>query len=259
MQRQCSPATLAVFLFGIRTRLRSVLVIAMLTLSVASLWSIQSAQAASSSSELAAGRERVELFLQGLQGLEAQFSQMLVDRDGRVVDESTGRLSIRRPDRFRWDYREPYEQVIVADGSRIWLYDADLEQVTVRRLDDSLSATPAMLLSGEGNLEDNFEVTQATRERDSGATIDWVRMEPRRSDTDFKWVQLGFQGEQLKFMRLADKLGQTTQLTFSRLERNPPLDPSRFTFTVPPGADIIGDASGTSRPVDSSRGTSREE
>jgi chaperone LolA len=208
------------------------------------------AAAAGAPGDLAAGRERVERFLGGLQGLEARFSQTLMDRTGQIVDESGGRLSIRRPNRFRWDYREPHSQLIVADGTRIWLYDADLEQVTVRALDDTLSATPAMLLGGEGNLEDNFTVTQVSHETvpdsaqrgHSGALLQWVRMEPKRGDTDFKWVRLGFQGETLRFMELADKLGQTTRLEFSELERNPPQDPSRFTFTIPPGADVIGDA-----------------
>jgi outer membrane lipoprotein carrier protein len=189
--------------------------------------------------DVQAGRQRVEGFLQGLEGLQAQFKQVLTDRNGQKLDESSGTLAIRRPDRFRWDYRQPYEQVIVADGTRIWLYDSDLEQVTVRKLDDTLSATPAMLLSGKGNLQDNFNVTQVAQD----GAVQWVRMEPKRSDTDFKWVRLGFDAGTLKFMQLADKLGQTTQLEFSQLERNPPLDPSRFTFTVPPGADVIGDAS----------------
>lgn len=190
-------------------------------------------------SDAAAGQQKVEGFLQGLQSLQAQFKQTLTDRNGLTVEEATGTLAIRRPDRFRWDYREPNEQVIVADGARIWLYDADLEQVTVRKLDDTLSATPAMLLSGQGNLQDNFSVTQSSQE--SG--IFWVRMQPKRDDTDFKWVRLGFEGNSLRFMQLADKLGQTTDLEFSQVERNPALDPSRFTFTVPPGADVIGDTS----------------
>jgi len=186
-----------------------------------------------------AGRQRVEAFLQGLDGLQAQFNQVLTDRNGQTIEEASGTLAISRPDRFRWDYRKPYEQVIVADGTRIWIYDSDLEQVTVRKLDETLSATPAMLLGGRSNLADNFNVTQVAQE----GKIDWVRMEPKRDDTDFKWVRLGFEGAQLKYMQLADKLGQTTGLEFSKLERNPPLDPSRFTFSVPPGADVIGDAS----------------
>ena len=191
-----------------------------------------------------AGQKRVEAFLQGLDGLQAQFKQILTDRNGQSIDEASGVLAISRPDRFRWDYREPYSQVIVADGTRIWIYDSDLEQVTVRKLDETLSATPAMLLSGRSNLADNFSVTQATQE----GGVEWIRMEPRRDDTDFKWVRLGFDGAVLKYMQLADKLGQTTSLEFSKVERNPPLDPSRFTFSVPPGADVIGDASSQTAP-----------
>src|SRR5690606_39816327 len=127
--------------------------------------------------DLAAGRKRVETFLDGLQGLQADFHQVLTDRSGRTIEEASGTLAIRRPNRFRWDYREPYEQVIVADGARIWLYDKDLEQVTVRKLDDTLSATPAMLLSGEGNLEDNFTVVQLSRD----GAIQWARTEPKRA------------------------------------------------------------------------------
>lgn len=194
---------------------------------------------AAASKEAQAGAQRIQSFLKGLDGLQAQFEQQLTDRAGQVIDEARGSLAIKRPDRFRWDYRDPYEQVIVADGQRVWLYDPDLEQVTVRKLDETLSATPAMLLSGQGALDDNFAVTQS--EQDDG--VHWVQMEPRRGDTDFKWVRLGFEGATLRYMHLGDKLGQTTRLTFSQFERNPPLDPARFTFSPPPGADVIGDAS----------------
>lgn len=196
------------------------------------------AQTVDRSADTTAGRQKVEGFLQGLQSLQAQFKQTLSDRAGQIVEEASGELAIRRPDRFRWDYREPNQQVIVADGTRIWLYDSDLEQVTVRKLDATLSATPAMLLSGQGNLQDNFTVVQTSQE----GAIQWVRMEPKRDDTDFKWVRLGFDGATLKFMQLADKLGQTTTLEFSQVQRNPAIDSSRFTFTVPAGADVIGDA-----------------
>lgn len=205
-----------------------------------SIW--MSVAAAAQPGDIDAGRKRVESFLDGLQGLQAQFHQVLTDRSGRAIDEASGVLAIRRPNRFRWDYREPYEQLIVADGSRVWLYDSDLEQVTVRKLDDTLSATPAMLLSGQGNLEENFTVTSV----ENNGGVQWVQMEPKRNDTDFKYVRLGFEGTTLRFMQLADKLGQTTRLEFTEVERNPLLDPSRFTFSVPPGADVIGDPSGDS-------------
>jgi outer membrane lipoprotein carrier protein len=203
------------------------------------------ALAAAAAQTSQAGQQKVESFLQGLEGLQAQFRQTLTDRNGLPTEEASGTLAISRPDRFRWDYREPYSQVIVSDGARIWIYDSDLEQVTVRKLDETLSATPAMLLSGRSNLSDNFNVTQTSQE----GSVEWIRMEPRRDDTDFKWVRLGFEGAVLKFMQLADKLGQTTSLEFSKVERNPPLDPSRFTFTVPPGADVIGDASSQAAPA----------
>lgn len=183
-----------------------------------------------------AGARRVEQFLAGLHSFEADFSQQLTDKAGRILDESSGRLSIQRPNRFRWDYLQPAAQVIVADGKRIWLYDPDLEQVTVRRLDDTLSATPAMLLSGEGNLRDNFKVVRTERKDN----VDWITLEPVRADTDFKSVTLGFGGSQLRYMRLADKLSQTTSLEFAAMQSNKPLDPQRFTFTPPPGTDVIG-------------------
>jgi outer membrane lipoprotein carrier protein len=192
-----------------------------------------------------AGLQRVQRFLTGMQGLQAQFHQTLADSKGAVTAESNGTLAISRPNRFRWDYTDPYKQLIVADGKRIWLYDSDLEQVTVRRLDDSISATPAMLLSGEGNLADNFTVTQTAQD----GVIQWVQLEPKSSDTDFKWVRLGFSGEDLKYMQLGDKLGQKTLLEFSHFERNPKLDPARFTFKVPPGADVIGDAADQPAPA----------
>jgi outer membrane lipoprotein carrier protein len=189
----------------------------------------------------AEGQRLAEQFLHGLTGLQAQFKQTLTDRTGQVMDESSGTLAIQRPNRFRWDYREPHEQVIVSDGTRIWVYDSDLEQVTVRKLDAALSSTPAMLLSGEGALTDNFAVNEVIER----AGVLWVKMEPKRNDTDFKSVSLGFAGaksDQLRFMELADKLGQTTLLEFSNLERNPRLDAARFDFKVPAGADVIGDA-----------------
>jgi outer membrane lipoprotein carrier protein len=198
------------------------------------------------------GKQRAEQFLQGLEGLRAEFKQTLTDRTGQVNDESRGTLAIKRPDRFRWDYREPHEQVIVSDGTRIWLYDSDLEQVTVRKLDVALSSTPAMLLSGQGTLTDNFEVTETT---ERSGTV-WVRLQPKRNDTDFKSVSLGFaadKSQDLRFMELADKLGQTTLLEFSALQRNPSLEASLFQFEVPPGADVIGDAGDSGNPPSNAR------
>ncbi|HEY8540306.1 MAG TPA: outer membrane lipoprotein chaperone LolA [Steroidobacteraceae bacterium] len=196
--------------------------------------------ASAASATIDEGRQRAERFLDGLETLRAEFTQTLSDRTGQVTDESSGTLAIQRPNRFRWDYRDPYEQLIVCDGERIWVYDSDLEQVTVRKLDMALSSTPAMLLSGQGALTDNFEVTEVSER----TGVFWVHMQPKRDDTDFKVVRLGFssnKAQELRAMELVDKLGQTTLLTFSKIERNPSLDSSQFVFEVPPGADVIGD------------------
>ena len=184
------------------------------------------------------GYQRVDRLLGNLQSLQADFKQTLTDSKGEVSEQSSGTIAIRRPNRFRWEYRQPHEQLMVADGTRIWLFDPDLEQVTVRRMGDSLSATPAMLLSGDGKLADNFTVTKTSED----ATAQWVMMEPKRNDTDFKWVRLGFASDLLKYMQLADKLGQITTLEFNNVQKNPPLDASLFVFKVPEGADVIGDA-----------------
>jgi outer membrane lipoprotein carrier protein len=198
---------------------------------------IAPAHAAESVVSIDDGYKKLDAFLQGLTALEAEFRQTLRDSQGRVVETSTGTLAIRRPNRFRWDYREPHSQVIVADGERLWLYDTDLQQVTVRRLDQTLAGTPAMLLSGQADLRTGFEVERV--ESKDGLT--WVALTPKRSDTDFRRVRLGLRGDALAYMELEDKLGQTTLLEFSHFVRNPKVDAARFVFTPPPGADVIGD------------------
>jgi outer membrane lipoprotein carrier protein len=186
-----------------------------------------------------AGYLRVDRFMKGLTGLEATFKQVLRDSRGQVAEQSSGTLQILRPDRFRWDYEVPHAQTIVSDGTRLWLYDPDLEQVTVRRLDQTLAGTPAMLLSGGGDLRATFTVERVEQ---GGAGIVWVLLLPKREDTDFRRVRLGFNGDALRFMELEDKLNQTTVLEFIALRRNPAINADRFTFTPPEGADVIGES-----------------
>jgi outer membrane lipoprotein carrier protein len=182
---------------------------------------------------------RVDAYLDSLTTLSAQFVQVVQDRKGEVADRASGTLSIARPDRFRWDYREPYEQTIVADGRKLWLYDPDLEQVTVRSMEQGLGATPAMLLSGSGDVGDAF--TSGPVEQKQGLT--WCRLLPKQPGSDFERVSLGFgkRGE-LVAMELVDKLGQTTTIQFSGVRRAAKLDESLFRFVPPAGADVIGEA-----------------
>lgn len=182
---------------------------------------------------------RVDAWLKPVRTLSADFVQVVRSREGQISSRATGRLSLSRPDRFRWDYRDPYVQVIVADGSRLWLYDADLAQVTVRPLGAGLGSTPAMLLSGAGSVGDSF--TGGPVVRDGEWT--WCRLVPKERSSDFESVSLGFNGHGvLVAMQLVDKLGQNTELDFSDLALNRQLDPALFRFTPPKGADVIGDA-----------------
>jgi outer membrane lipoprotein carrier protein len=182
---------------------------------------------------------RVDAYLASLRTLSADFAQVVRNRDGQVVDRASGTLSLSRPNRFRWDYRQPYLQTIVADGERLWLYDSDLEQVTVRALEAGLGSTPAMLLSGSGKVGDAF--TALTLEREGDWT--WARLRPKQEDSDFDRVGLAFDARgELAAMELRDKLGQATVIEFGNVRRNPALDAALFRFEPPPGADVIGRA-----------------
>jgi outer membrane lipoprotein carrier protein len=187
----------------------------------------------------AAAPTAIDRYLDGLQTLRAEFSQRLVDARGVTVQEAQGSLVVQRPGRFRWEVRPVGAvggQLLVADGRNLWFFDKDLDQVTVKPADATLTATPAMLLSGVGDIREVFEVETLPR---SGG-LDWVRVVPRASDADFRDARLGFEGRELRRMELHDKLGQTATLLFSRTQRNANVDPAELRFTPPPGADLIG-------------------
>jgi len=180
---------------------------------------------------------RIDKYLGSLRTLHADFVQVVRDREGQITSRATGTLSIARPDRFRWDYRQPYVQTIVADGRKLWLYDSDLEQVTVRTLEAGLGSTPAMLLSGSGKVGDSFAAGAV--ESDGGWT--WCRLQPKSTATDFERVSLAFDARgELAAMELFDKLGQSTQIDFGNVRRNVALDARLFRFVPPKGADVIG-------------------
>lgn len=183
----------------------------------------------------AAAALRVEGFLGQLTSLRAEFRQTVTDAGGRVLERAEGTMVLARPGRFRWDYRVPQQQ-IVSDGVTVWLYDVELEQVTVRAAGEALAGTPAMLLAGKGDLKDEFAITDAG----SQDGLDWSRLTPLRTDGDFREVRLGFAGRELQRMTFFDRLGQTTELELSELERNPRLDSAVFTFEPPPGVDVVG-------------------
>ncbi len=181
----------------------------------------------------------VEAYLGSLKTLTADFVQVVQDKSGQVTDRATGTLTLSRPDRFRWDYTQPYVQTIVADGQKLWLYDPDLQQVTVRSLEQGLGATPAMLLSGAGKVGDAFKAGPI----ESRQGLKWCRLVPAQQGSDFERVSLAFDARaELTAMELVDKLGQTTTIEFRQLRRGAKVSDSQFRFVPPPGADVIGEA-----------------
>lgn len=182
------------------------------------------------------GLQRLEAFTAQLDSLRAQFVQSLFDAQGKSVQESRGTVLLQRPGRFRWEYRVPYEQLIVADGEKLWVYDTELQQVTVKQLDNALGNAPIMLLSERRSLQEDFIVRDLAA-RDG---LQWVELEPRVKDTDFTRIALGMDEQGMKVMELRDSFGQATEIRFLDLELNVRTTPDSFVFVPPPGIDVIG-------------------
>jgi outer membrane lipoprotein carrier protein len=185
----------------------------------------------------ASGIDRLNQFMTSTVTATGAFEQRVVNRDRKLVQESRGTLAFARPGKFRWTYSKPYPQVIVGDGARVWVYDEDLNQVTVRKLGQALGATPAALLAGSN------EALKAFAFKDEGTRdgLEWVEAIPRDKESGFERIRLGFGFSGIERMELVDAFGQTTELRFSGFQRNPRVDPALFTFTPPKGADVVGD------------------
>ena len=184
----------------------------------------------------AASVERFQSFLRTTQAAKADFQQKVFDKSGKVVQESRGNFSFLRPGRFRWTYVKP-PQLIVGDGERVWIHDADLNQVTVRRASRVLGATPAALLAGASDLEKSFELV------DAGAKdgLEWLEAKPREKESGFERIRLGLSATGVEAMELVDHFGQTTVLRFTNMVRNPQFDAGTFRFTPPKGVDVLGE------------------
>ncbi|MCZ6761994.1 MAG: outer membrane lipoprotein chaperone LolA [Gammaproteobacteria bacterium] len=179
----------------------------------------------------------LDAYLTGVTTMRARFRQILLDENQQIVQNASGTLVLKRPGQFRWDYQDPYEQLILSDGTHLWLYDPDLDQVTVKSLDDSLASTPAMLLSGDADMTDGFELTEAGQYGE----VFWMTLVPRNQETDFRNISLGFVDGQLQLMELEDSLDQLTRILLQEVERNPILADDTFSFVPPAGSDVIGE------------------
>ena len=168
----------------------------------------------------------------------ARFDQEVYDRAGKVVERASGSFAFQRPGKFRWTYDKPHKQVLVGDGQKLWIHDPDLNQVTVKRIDQAISSTPAALLAGRDDITKLFTL------RDGGTAdgLSWVEASPKAPDTGFERVRLGLKGQALAAMELHDQLGGRTMLRFAELKANAPVAPAAFAFTPPKGADVLEDA-----------------
>ena len=183
-----------------------------------------------------ASLERFQSYVRTTQAARGEFTQKVFDKTGKLVQDSRGSFAFLRPGRFRWTYVKP-QQLIVGDGDRIWIHDADLNQVTVRKVQRVLGATPAALLAGASDIANSFDLKEAgTREG-----LEWLEAKPREKEAGFELVRLGLSTGGVEAMELVDHFGQTTHLRFSGVIRNPQIDPATFRFTPPKGADVLGE------------------
>jgi len=185
----------------------------------------------------AASIEMLKNLLQQTSSGKARFAQIVVDKNLKELQKATGTMQFVRPGRFRWEYDKPYEQTIVGDGAKLWIYDKDLNQVTVRKLDKALGGSPAALLAGSNEIEKSYDLTNLGPQEG----LDWLEAVPKTKDTTFERIRLGFGKSGLEAMELRDQFAQTTVIKFANVERNPKISPDAFKFTPPKGADVITD------------------
>lgn len=181
--------------------------------------------------------KRLTGLLQKAETLTGRFSQLSLDGSGTQLQETSGEMALKRPGQFRWHTDEPMEQLLISNGKKVWLYDPDLEQVTIQTLDQRLTHTPALLLSGDVSaISENFEVSH----QQAGEVVDFT-LKPKAKDTLFDSLRLSFRGDVINDMQMVDGVGQRTNILFQGIKLNQPLKADLFTFEVPEGADVISE------------------
>ena len=181
--------------------------------------------------------DQLSRFLDNMQTLEANFTQSLMDDQGIELESSTGMVFLHRPDKFRWDYKHPYLQTIVTNGETLWIYDEDLEQVTIRNVTSTLESTPAAILGSYEGIDEQFIIIEMGKIEE----FDWVELTPRDIESQYDSIRLGFDKDKLGMMVMFDNLGQVTRVDFTQQVINQKLDNDTFNFEPPQGIDIIDD------------------
>jgi outer membrane lipoprotein carrier protein len=186
----------------------------------------------------AAAIEKLKTFIAATHSAQANFTQEVFDQTGKRIQKASGIMQFQRPGKFRWTYQKPYEQLIVGDGEKFWLYDVDLNQVTVKKLDAALGSSPAALLSGSNEIESGFTLA----EDGSRDHLEWLQAIPKAQDSGFEKLRMAFDAQSgLAIMELYDTFGNKTVLKFSSMQRNPRIAERQFHFTPPGDADVLSD------------------
>jgi len=180
--------------------------------------------------------DKLKAFIAATHSAQADFTQVVLDQRGKRIQSASGVMQFQRPGKFRWTYQKPYEQIIVGDGEKFWLYDVDLNQVTVKKLDAAIGSSPAALLSGSNEIERGFNL----KESGSQGGLDWLEATPKGQDSSFEKILMAFDAQSgLSIMELNDMFGHKTVLRFSAMQHNPKFSGQQFQFTPPKGADVL--------------------
>lgn len=176
-----------------------------------------------------------QTFIRTTRSAQGRFRQQVLHSSGRVIETTEGNFAFSRPGRFRWEVKKPYEQLLVADGERLYFFDRDLNQVTIRKLGDAIASTPAAILFGNESIERDFVFTEAGLHEG----LLWLEAAPRNRDSGVERMAIGLRGGFPEAMHVVDAFGRTSRFTFEAVERNSAIDATLFGFRVPAGADVI--------------------
>jgi outer membrane lipoprotein carrier protein len=180
--------------------------------------------------------QRLEAALKKMDSLSTEFKQTLLDEDKNIVQQSRGTLALQRPGKFSWIYIEPFEQRIVGDGNELWVYDVELEQVTVKPMDAGISNAPIMILMKQSDVTQQFDVIEVGQRK----FLYWVELQPHASDLEYSNIFIGLEDDNVRAMELQDQFGQSTQIVFENMRLGVVHNPATFKFVPPAGVDVFG-------------------
>jgi len=190
----------------------------------------------SSPADAADAAQRLKTALKNLDNISAEFKQTLLDEDKSIVQQSRGTMALQRPGKFAWIYTEPFEQRIIGDGSELWIYDVELEQVTVKPMDAGISNAPIMILMKQTDVTQQFEISEVGQRK----FLYWVELKPHASDLEYSSIFIGLEDDSVRAMELQDQFGQSTQIVFENMRVGVVHNPATFKFVPPEGVDVFG-------------------